>query len=144
MARDKSARAGPHQDHPFRFQDAERLAHRRPAHLEHVTQFGLGRQLGPRLKIALDAPREEILRRFGKRRRLVIQFENGVRDLHLPCGQVVHEEENELWVEFDRDQTSAFDLIASLERDKGITDVAIKEENIESIVARIYQNGVAG
>lgn len=93
-------------------------------------------------KIVLDAPREQILRRFGKRRRLVIQFENGVHDLRLPCGQVVHEEENELWVEFDREQVSAFDLIASLERDKGITDVAIKEETIESIVARIYQNGV--
>ncbi len=93
-------------------------------------------------KIALDAPREEILRRFGKRRRLVIQFENGVRHLCIPCGQVVHEEENELWVEFDREQVSAFDLIASLERDKGISDVSIKEETIESIVARIYQNGV--
>jgi len=93
-------------------------------------------------KIALDAPREEILRRFGKRRRLVIQFENGVRDLRLPHGQVVQEAENELWVEFDRDQISAFDLIASLERDKGITDVAIKEENIESIVTRLYQDGM--
>jgi ABC-2 type transport system ATP-binding protein len=93
-------------------------------------------------KIALDAPREEILQRFGKRRRLVIQFENGVRDLRLPYGQVVKEAENELWVEFDRDRVSAFDLIASLERDKGITDVAIKEENIESIVARLYQNGL--
>lgn len=93
-------------------------------------------------KIVLDAPREEILRRFGRRRRLVIQFENGVQSLNLPRGQVVHEEQNELWIEFDRDQISAFDLIASLDRDKGITDVAIKEENIESIVARIYQNGV--
>jgi ABC-2 type transport system ATP-binding protein len=94
-------------------------------------------------RIALDAAREEILRRFGKRRRLVIRFENGVRDLCLPYGQVVNEEENELWVEFDRDQVSAFDLIASLERDKGITDVAIKEETIESIVSRIYENGIS-
>jgi ABC-2 type transport system ATP-binding protein len=93
-------------------------------------------------RIALDAPREEILRRFGKRRRLVIRFENGVRDLHLPYGQVVRAEENELWVEFDRDQVSAFDLIASLERDKGITDVSIQEENIESIIIRLYQEGV--
>jgi ABC-2 type transport system ATP-binding protein len=93
-------------------------------------------------RIALDAPREELLRRFGKRRRLVIQFENGVRDLHLPAGEIIHRDENELWVEFDRDQISAFDLIASLERDRGISDVAIKEETIESIVARIYQNGV--
>jgi ABC-2 type transport system ATP-binding protein len=91
-------------------------------------------------KIALDAPRDQTLKRFGKRRRLVIQFENGVRDLHLPSGQVVRESENELWVEFDRDRVSAFDLIASLERDKGITDVAIKEETIESIVTRLYQN----
>ncbi len=93
-------------------------------------------------KIALDAPREEMLRRFGKQRRLVIQFENGVQALRLPHGQVVYEGGNELWVEFDRDRVSAFDLIASLERDKGITDVAIKEETIEAIVARIYQNGM--
>jgi ABC-2 type transport system ATP-binding protein len=93
-------------------------------------------------KIALDAPRAEILSRFGKRRRLVITFENGIPDLRLPYGEVVQEAENELWVEFDRDQVSAFDLIASLERDKGISDVAIKDENIESIVARLYQEGI--
>jgi len=93
-------------------------------------------------KIMLDASRAEILRRFGKRRRLVLQFENGVQEVNIPQGEVVHAEENELWVEFDRDQVSAFDLIASLERDKGITDVGIKEESIESIVARLYQNGL--
>lgn len=93
-------------------------------------------------KIMLDAPRAEILHRFGKRRRLVIQFENGVRDLHLPQGEVVYKGDNELWVEFDRDRISAFDLIASLERDKGITDVTIKDESIESIVRRLYQNGI--
>lgn len=91
-------------------------------------------------KIALDASRTEILRRFGKRRVLVIQFEDGVKDLRLPQGRVIKEEENALWVEFDRDEVSAFDLIAALERDKGITDLAIKEETIESIVARIYEN----
>lgn len=95
-------------------------------------------------RIALDAPRSQILSRFGRRRRLVIRFENGVRPLTLAHGQVVHSEENELWVEFDREQVSAFDLIASLERDKGITDVSIKEENIESIVARLYQDGLTG
>jgi len=91
-------------------------------------------------KIALDATRSDILQRFGKRRMLVVQFENGVQNLRLPMGKVAKEEENELWIEFDRDQVSAFDLIASLEKDKGIVDVSIKEENIESIVARIYQN----
>jgi ABC-2 type transport system ATP-binding protein len=95
-------------------------------------------------RVVLDEPRDEILRRFGKQRVLVVEFAGGVQDLHLPQGRVVKEEENKLWIEFNRDETSAFDLIASLDRDKGIVDVSIKEEDIESIVARIYESGVVG
>lgn len=113
-----------------------------------LTTHNLGdvEQVCPRIvildqgKIVLDAARAEILQRFGKRRVLVVQFENGVQDLSVPLGNVIRAQENELWIEFDRDRVSAFDLIASLERDKGIVDVRIKEETIETIVARLYQN----
>ena len=91
-------------------------------------------------KIALDASQAEIFHHFGNRRVLVLKFENGVQNIGLPQGKVIKEEENELWIEFDRSVISAFDLIGSLDRDRGITDIAIKEETIESILARIYEN----
>jgi ABC-2 type transport system ATP-binding protein len=93
-------------------------------------------------KVVLDEPQDEILRRFGKQRMLVVEFSNGVKNLDIPKGNVVKEEENKLWIEFNRDEVSAFDLIGSLDRDKGIVDVSIKEEDIESIVAQIYETGV--
>lgn len=95
-------------------------------------------------KVRLDMPRAELLRRFGRRRVLVVRFEDCARDLNLARGKVIRAEENELWIEFDREEVSAFDLIAGLERDKGILDVSIQEETIESIVARLYQGQPEG
>ncbi len=43
---------------------------------------------------------------------------------------------------FDRNQISAFDLILSLKGQEGVRDISIKEENIESIVTQIYENGL--
>ncbi len=94
-------------------------------------------------RLALDASRAEILHLFGKRRVLSIQFEERARELNLPQARLIKAEEAALWFEFERDQVSAFDLIASLERDKGIRDVSIQEETIESIVARLYQDPLA-
>lgn len=95
-------------------------------------------------KVRLDMSRAELLRRFGRRRVLVVRFEDCARDLNLARGKVIRAEENELWIEFDREEVSAFDLIAGLERDKGILDVSIQEETIESIVARLYQEHPEG
>lgn len=93
-------------------------------------------------KIVLDASQQDILNCFGKQKLLVVEFENGVANLTLPAGKIVKEEENRLWVAFDRDQISAFDLILSLKGQEGVRDISIKEENIESIVTQIYENGV--
>lgn len=93
-------------------------------------------------KIVLDASQNEILNRFGRHRRLVVDFEEAPAHIALPAAQIVKEEENRLWIEFDREQISAFDLILSLREQEGIHDVSIKEEDIESIVTRIYEDGV--
>jgi hypothetical protein len=49
-----AAAAGPHDDQPFRLQDAEGLADRRPGHAELLHELGLRRQLLPRLHRAAD------------------------------------------------------------------------------------------
>ena len=55
---------------------------------------------------------------------------------------MIKEEENKLWIAFDREQISAFDLIRTLGTDQGIKDISIQEASIESIVAQIYENGL--
>ena len=93
-------------------------------------------------KVLLDESQAGILQRFGKQRILVLEFDNGIKDIHIPKGRVVKKEENKLWIEFNRDDVSAFDLIGSLERDKGILDVSIREKDIESILTQIYEEGI--
>jgi ABC-2 type transport system ATP-binding protein len=92
-------------------------------------------------KVVLDDSRSEILNHFGRMKQLVVEFENEVEPVDLPAGRVVKEEDNKLFIEFDREQISAFDLILSLKEHKGIADISIKEENIETIVTKIYEKG---
>lgn len=92
-------------------------------------------------KVVLDDSQREILNRFGRMRQLVVEFENGIQPVQLSAGNVVKTDENKLTIEFDREQISAFDLILSLKDQQGILDISIKEENIESIVTRLYEQG---
>jgi ABC-2 type transport system ATP-binding protein len=90
-------------------------------------------------KVVLDDSRGAILNRFGRMKQLVVEFDEKTEPIQILAGKVVKEEENKLTIEFDREQISAFDLIVSLKEHKGIADISIKEENIESIVTRIYE-----
>ncbi|MBN1877141.1 MAG: ATP-binding cassette domain-containing protein [Anaerolineae bacterium] len=93
-------------------------------------------------KVILDTSQHDLLSRFGQQRQLLIEFEDGVRDVALPAGRVLREEVNKLWIAFDRDEISAFALVTALGSDKGIKDIAIKEPDIETIVAQIYERGI--
>lgn len=95
-------------------------------------------------KVVLDDSQREILKRFGRMKQLVFEFENNTPAVNLPEGCSAREEENKLVIEFDREKISAFDLILSLKDQPGILDISIKEENIETIVTRIYEQGTAG
>jgi ABC-2 type transport system ATP-binding protein len=93
-------------------------------------------------RIILDASQGEILEKFGRQRLLSVEFEQGAQDIAVPNGEVIKEEENRLWIAFDREEISAFDLVRALATDRGIRDISIQEPNIESIVARIYEHGL--
>jgi len=93
-------------------------------------------------RIILDATQGEILDRLGRQRLLIVEFEGAIREFAVPDGEVIKKEENRLWIAFDREQVSAFDLVRALGTDKGIKDISIQEASIESIVAQIYENGL--
>jgi ABC-2 type transport system ATP-binding protein len=93
-------------------------------------------------QIILDVTQGELLGRFGRQRLLIVEFEQGIREIAVPRGEVVKEEGNRLWIAFDREEISAFDLIRALGTDEGIKDISIQEPDVESIVAQIYENGL--
>ena len=98
-------------------------------------------------KVILDAAREAILARFGQQRRLVVEFQDAVGQIDPPYGEIVRHEANKVWIAFNRNEVSAFDLIGALGRsvvDNGqrIKDITIMEPDIESIVSQIYEHGM--
>ena len=93
-------------------------------------------------KIILDDSQAEILNRFGKQRLLIVEFENEVKDINLSKGKIVKKEENKLWIQFNRDHISSYDLITSLRKHRSVKEISIQEENIESIVTKIYERGI--
>jgi ABC-2 type transport system ATP-binding protein len=94
-------------------------------------------------RIALDDSKHNILQRFGKRRVMTVEFDHAIKDIAVSCGQIERIHDNKVWIQFDRDQISAFDLVMSLDTDNEILDITIDDEDIESIIARIYQGGMA-
>ena len=95
-------------------------------------------------QIILDASQSELMARFGRQRTLIVEFRGALPEFEVPYGEVVKRQANKAWITFDREQVSAFDLVRSLGQDQGIVDISIQEANVESIVAQIYEHGLAG
>ena len=74
---------------------------------------------------------------------MTVEFNHTIKDIAVSCGQIERIHDNKVWIQFDRDQISAFDLVMSLDTDNEILDITIDDEDIESIIARIYQGDMA-
>jgi ABC-2 type transport system ATP-binding protein len=93
-------------------------------------------------KVILDDSQEEIKNKFGKNKVIVVEFESIIGNIKVPVGNIVKQENNKVWIEFNKDTISAYDLIASLKENTGVKDISINEDNIESIVTEIYKKGI--
>ncbi|MEQ2528737.1 ATP-binding cassette domain-containing protein [Bacillaceae bacterium CLA-AA-H227] len=79
--------------------------------------------------------------RFGKTRTLVVDLEETSKQLYVQGGAIVKEEGNQHWIQFNRDEISASDLITQISQTHNIKDLTVEEPDIESIISRIYQEG---
>lgn len=95
-------------------------------------------------EVILDNMKGEILNKFGNIKTLVIKFNREIKDFNIDEGRVIKTDSNRVWIEFDSENISAFELIRSLENGNGVVDVSIEENNIESIITDIYENAAKG
>jgi len=93
-------------------------------------------------RIIYDGTTTDIKERFGKERILVAEI-TGEVDGHLNGkGALVREEGMRKWIRFDRSRVSAAELVSYLADCCQVRDFSIEEPDIESIVKRIYQEGM--
>lgn len=90
-----------------------------------------------------DGEIETVKNRFGKMRTLIVDVEQNGKSLNLRGGEVIREEGNRKWIRFNRDEISASQLIAQITSTHNITDLTVEEPEIESIISRIYQEGIS-
>lgn len=92
-------------------------------------------------RIILDDGIETIRERFGRERTLTVEFERDPGVLELSQAVEVRSEGLRRWLNFDRGQTTAAQLIRELTDRYPVRDLTIREPEIEGIVRRIYEKG---
>ncbi len=93
--------------------------------------------------IIYDGTADQIKNQYGKYRTLVVEFNQLYRDIELPSGvQLADQQGNKKWLRFDKEEVHVSGLISELTSKYGILDLTIKEPEIEAIIREIYEGGI--
>jgi ABC-2 type transport system ATP-binding protein len=96
-------------------------------------------------RVIYDGALEELKRRYGTERTLVVDLEEPAPPLDVPGARVERVEGPRQWLSFRRDEVSAARLTADVLERARIVDLSIEETDIEEVVRRIYLgSGEAG
>ena len=94
-------------------------------------------------KLLYDGSLEQIRERFGTERTLVVDLAgDGLPPLEAPPAREVRADGPRRWLRFQRAEISAADLIATVAARYRIEDLTIEEPEIETIIRRIYEEGL--
>ena len=94
-------------------------------------------------RLIWDGGLDELKRRYGQERTMVIDLEEPAPALDVPGARVVRVDGPRQWLAFRRDETSAAELTAAVAARARLIDLAIEETDVEEIVRRIYAAGAA-
>ncbi len=94
-------------------------------------------------KIIYDGGIDALKKQYGKTRMLIVDLAQAYPDIQLENVKLTRQEENRIWLAFDRDALPASEVIARLAARYEIQDLTISEPEIEEIVRRIYNFGMS-
>ena len=94
-------------------------------------------------RLIWDGGLDELKRRYGQERTMVVDLEEPAPPLDVPGARVVRVDGPRQWLAFRRDETSAAELTAAVAARARLVDLAIEETDVEEIVRRIYAGGAA-
>lgn len=93
-------------------------------------------------KIIYNGSINKIRQRFGKFRTLVVDLNEDYKDFKVKRAELVKRENRRLWLKFNREEITASKLISQITERYDIKDLTIEEPEIESIVKKIYEEGL--
>lgn len=86
-----------------------------------------------------DGGLENMTRRFGAVRTLMVEFEQREEDYVVPGAELVRSEDNRKWYAFNRFERTPAELIQFIGGRSSIHDLQIIEPEVEEIVRRLYE-----
>lgn len=92
-------------------------------------------------RVVYDGALETLRTRFGRQRTLVVDLDEDVAQVQAEHARVIRREGPRVWLQFDREATTAAALIAEVSARYRIRDLTVEEPEIEAIVRDIYQAG---
>jgi ABC-2 type transport system ATP-binding protein len=94
-------------------------------------------------RLLYDGGVSAIAERYGGQRRLIVDLDEDVAEPSVPSATLERREGGRLWLSFRREEISAPDLIARVTARYRIRDLMLEEPDIEEVVRRIYEEGMA-
>jgi ABC-2 type transport system ATP-binding protein len=94
-------------------------------------------------RVIYDGPLEALRGRFGGQRTLVVDLVEADGPITVPGARVVRVDGPRQWLQFQRDTTTAAELVSLVAARYPLRDLAIEETAIEDIVRRIYTDGLS-
>jgi ABC-2 type transport system ATP-binding protein len=92
-------------------------------------------------RVIYDGGLEELKRRYGNERTLVIDLAEPHGPLAVAGTRVVGVEGARQWLRFSGDEVSAAQVVAEVAQQASLVDLALEEPQIEEVVRRIYIEG---
>jgi ABC-2 type transport system ATP-binding protein len=91
-------------------------------------------------RVIYDGGLEELIKRYGEERTLIVDLEEPAEPLDVQGARVVRVDGPRQWLRFRRDAVSAAELTAAVAAQARLVDLAIDEPDIEDVVSRIYRD----
>ena len=105
--------------------------------MDDLTEMARRILLINRGSLAFDGTYEQLLRVTGDRRLVKLTAEG--EPPALPGAELVSREQGRLVYRYDADQLPAEKLFAALSRARGVTDIRLEREDIETVIAGLYR-----
>ena len=93
-------------------------------------------------QVMYDGELAKIKERFGKERILIIDLEESPGQLSVQGAEIIKQEGNRCWLQFNRDIMSASQLISQISETWEIKDLSIQDPEIEVMIRNIYESGL--
>jgi len=91
-------------------------------------------------RLLYDGDIPTLNKNFGGKRRLVVDFAENYPEVNIEGAELVSTGERRIIYQFNRDETSASDLIARIAQNYRIRDLEVLEPSIDETIRRIYED----